>query len=520
MRNLWIFVLSWTALLFTVDVASACPTGVAGVAEPNSTVCAEAADGTLYCHQADAAGDFFIYAGAVPPSTGGCLPTGGTYWFYQVGCYDDGMSVNRGIASERYGGPWLDVTCEPEPVHEPKLCLLATDWVPGNISNLWDVNGGTGAVYNPRPTGLNHVVGIALHPSNTRLYAVTSLGTNPSTNSLYEIDIDTGASTLIGPLGIGGLFEGDLAFGDDGTLYGIMSTKLYTIDTVTGAATVVGNPFGSDYSFLSFNGSGTLYGIDNSSTPGQVPTNLDEINPGSGSVVASQTITELGGYGGMDWYQVGGWMWVADGQDPGSVYAGHRKLFRLNPVSGALTAVGSLGLSHGVTGLAACKPCAVETALDDEETHSSLSNREVLSMAYRVRDELLETSRIGVHYKDTFYNHSLRMVYLMARDKSLRLETTSFLHRMAPGFLDLLDRGGRNERVDNSMVESARRLANRYVEADRSRGGRSLADAIERELQRVDLDRLLNLSFADAWAYLNTLATDGGQAPQRFTQSD
>lgn len=512
MRRPWIAPLVFALSMMLAHQAQACPTAVSGIATPNSTVCAESSTGILYCNTADATGNFAIGGGAVPPSTGGCLPTSGTFFFYQLNCHDDGMSVNRNVSSERYGGSWLDVTCKPKPVHKPQICLLGTDWdwAVGHVTKLWDVNTSTGAVFNPRSTGLGHLIGIAMHPSNTRLYAVTSVGGSPSVNSLYKIDATTGASTFIGSLGLGTLFEGDLAFSDSGTLYGIQGTKLYTIDTNTGAATVVGNPNGSDYSFLSFNGSGTLYGIDNGMTPGFLPTYLDQINPATAAVITSQSLSPyLGGYGGMDWNQIGGYMWVADGQDPGSTYAGNRKLFRLDPVTGTLTAVGPLGLSHGLTGLAACKPCAVETALDADasEPAGNLSHAEVLQMAYRVRDELLRQTRVGKHYIDRFYDHSLRMAYLMVSDRSLRIEAADFLHAMAPGFFDLLDEGGRSEKVSQQMIDSARHLASRLAEADQDGGG-ALARAIDVELQRVDLDRLRGLTFADAWAYLNTLPTD------------
>jgi hypothetical protein len=397
-------------------------------------------------------------------------------------------------------------TPTPAP-HQPKVCLLGIDWewTPGWVAKLWDVSMTTGAVSNPRPTGLGHTLDIAINPSNTQLYAVTTVGGSPVQNALYQVDIATGASTLVGPLGIGTLFEGDLAFSDNGTLYGIFSSKLFTINLTTGAATLVGNPNGSDYSYLSFNGSGTLFGIDNSSTPGQVPTYLDQLNPNTAAVLASQQLTPaLGGYGGMDWYQLGGYMWVADGKDPGSVYAGHRKLFKLDTTTGVLTVVGNLGLSHGLSGLAACKPCAVETALDAEPDGppKDPSLAETLEMAYRVRDELLARTDAGRHYSELFYNHSLRMVYLMGVDSSLRHELADFLQAMTPGFLDLLDRGGKNVKVDGRMIAAARNLADRFAAADE---GGDLAKAIGAELERLSLDRLEGMTFAEAWAYLNSL---------------
>jgi hypothetical protein len=77
-----------------------------------------------------------------------------------------------------------------------------------------------------------------------------SQGASDGGNKLYTIDPNTGATTLIGPLGVGSSALGGLAFASDGTLYatisgdGISSSAaaiLYRLSTSTGAATLVGN---------------------------------------------------------------------------------------------------------------------------------------------------------------------------------------------------------------------------------------------------------------------------------------
>ncbi len=175
--------------------------------------------------------------------------------------------------------------------------------------------------------------------------------------------------------------------------------------------------------------------------------------------------------------------------------------------------MGSLGLSHGLTGLAACKPCAVETALDAEPDGPPRdpSLAETLAMAYRVRDEILAPTQAGRRYSELFYDHSLRMVYLMTVDRSLRLELADFLQAMTPGFLDLLDRGGNHVRVDRRMIAAARSLADRFAAAD---DGGSLARAIAEELGRFSLDRLEGMTFAQAWDFLNSLPI-GAANPRR-----
>ncbi|MGH9798899.1 MAG: hypothetical protein ACRD82_00900, partial [Blastocatellia bacterium] len=91
--------------------ASACPTGISGLSNPNSTVCAKDVNGILWCTKADASGNFNLIGGTVPPSTSsGCLPVFGQFLVYNINCPDNGMMVDRDGPGYK-GGPWLDVSC-------------------------------------------------------------------------------------------------------------------------------------------------------------------------------------------------------------------------------------------------------------------------------------------------------------------------------------------------------------------------------------------------------------------------
>lgn len=97
--------------LATYTTASACPSGISGLSNPNSTVCAKDADGNIWCVNANSSGQFSVTGAIVPPSNvGGCLPTSGKYLVYNISCPDKGMMVDRG-GSGYAGGPWLDVSC-------------------------------------------------------------------------------------------------------------------------------------------------------------------------------------------------------------------------------------------------------------------------------------------------------------------------------------------------------------------------------------------------------------------------
>ncbi len=74
-----------------------------------------------------------------------------------------------------------------------------------------------------------------------------SQGVTDGGNKLYTIDQVTGATTLVGALGVGESAVGGLAFAPDGTLFATLSDQnptaatLYTLDKSTGAASLVGN---------------------------------------------------------------------------------------------------------------------------------------------------------------------------------------------------------------------------------------------------------------------------------------
>ncbi len=101
------------------------------------------------------------------------------------------------------------------------------------------------------------------------LYGVS--GASFTSSSLYTIDSATGASTLIGATGVNHMTSLDY---DDvtGLLYGISNetNSLYTINTTTGAASVLGvlsgGMAGSNAPDMSFDSSGGLYTWSENST--------------------------------------------------------------------------------------------------------------------------------------------------------------------------------------------------------------------------------------------------------------
>ena len=131
---------------------------------------------------------------------------------------------------------------------------------PDGPSTLWAFAPGGTPANSARligPIGFRRVGALDFSPGGT-LFGVGSTGTD---TVLITINTVTGAGTLVGSLGQGDLFVQDIAFRpSDGTLFAFAEGLIFTINTTTGVATSLGNaglgfPFGNS---LAFQGT-TLY---------------------------------------------------------------------------------------------------------------------------------------------------------------------------------------------------------------------------------------------------------------------
>lgn len=144
--------------------------------------------------------------------------------------------------------------------------LYATDGAGGNVSNLYILNPDTGAVVKTvGPVGFA-VTGLAIDPTTGTLYGSTGRQASagqPNPGSLIKIDRTTGKGTLIGDERANTETAADITFTPDGALFGWLedtTDDLVTINTATGAATVVGDSGLDTYgSGIASNSAGVLY---------------------------------------------------------------------------------------------------------------------------------------------------------------------------------------------------------------------------------------------------------------------
>jgi hypothetical protein len=140
---------------------------------------------------------------------------------------------------------------------------------------------------------------------------------------LYTTDSATAATTLIGPLGISPF---DIAFNPSGQLYGIDSgATLYSINPNTAASTFIGG-LGAFINGLDFRSNGVLYGSGNDA--------LYTINTATG------VATLVGSNGGL-YYSAGDLAFASD--DSLYMTTTVNDLVQVNPLTGAATLIGAIG---------------------------------------------------------------------------------------------------------------------------------------------------------------------------------
>ncbi|MDP6467641.1 MAG: Calx-beta domain-containing protein, partial [Pirellulaceae bacterium] len=167
-------------------------------------------------------------------------------------------------------------------------------------------------------------------------------GSDVDSDSLFTIDTTSGNATLVGSSGLPGNDSiSGLTFDNTGTLYGVdgVADKLVTFNTSTGAATVVGSiGFDLHDGGLAFDPISTTFYLSDSNTE-----LLYTVNPTTG---AATSVGSLGfdEVGGLEFETTTGTLYGTDDIT--------NQFLTINTATGAATAVGSLGVDTHRSGLA------------------------------------------------------------------------------------------------------------------------------------------------------------------------
>jgi hypothetical protein len=160
-------------------------------------------------------------------------------------------------------------------------------------------------------------------------YAVDNAGPGSTSSDLYFVNFTAGTFSLIGNVSLSNDFIEGLALSAGGTLYGMDALdNLYTINTTTGAPTLVGDT-NDDIQNIRFVGA-TLYGIEFNEQP-----YLDTINTSNGQLtqVIQATSTLNGAPNSLTFLNSTTAVFVTS----------NNEMYEMNITTGNVTDLGNLG---------------------------------------------------------------------------------------------------------------------------------------------------------------------------------
>jgi M6 family metalloprotease-like protein len=112
------------------------------------------------------------------------------------------------------------------------------------------------------------ITAVTFEPITNDLWATVKGGFGALKDKIYKIDISTGDTTFVGQTGLNNATTNDLAFDENGILYGIKGTgsqvsDLFTIDTNTGEGTIIGSVGLKALTGLAYAETGVVTSVEN-----------------------------------------------------------------------------------------------------------------------------------------------------------------------------------------------------------------------------------------------------------------
>lgn len=274
-------------------------------------------------------------------------------------------------------------------ISEAQALFGSSSKLAANPSSLFTIDATTGFATLVGPTGLGDGVGaIRFDPQTGTMYGI--LGSACTGARLITIDTATGAGTLVGTM-VGGGFDGGtgvtcgggsdaLAFAADGALYAggyvFGATFLLKIDKSTGAV-LESHATPIPLTGLAFDSSGALWASHGNSS---FTFALHTIDPATGAQTSTLPLSEP--------VIVSDLAFAADG----TLYASlpsENKLATVDTATGLVTRIGSFGAAAGrISGLAISSPASRLTSLAPAFLWIGLKNSDDPATAFDLRVEL------------------------------------------------------------------------------------------------------------------------------------
>ncbi len=148
--------------------------------------------------------------------------------------------------------------------------------------------------------------------------------------------------------------------------------------------------------------------------------------------------------------------------------------------------------------------CAASTALVGPFfTANPAAALQTAVTLYRVRDELLSQTSIGLHYLNLYDQHTGSISSLLLRHPDLSTSGAAILQAVTPGLSQLVNDNGDSEIVTAQTVTDAQAYLRSLANQARADGDETLAQTIEQEMERLNWDQLIGMTYTEAWNHIN-----------------
>ncbi|MFN8490821.1 MAG: LamG-like jellyroll fold domain-containing protein [Caldilineaceae bacterium] len=156
-----------------------------------------------------------------------------------------------------------------------------------------------------------------------------------------------------------------------------------------------------------------------------------------------------------------------------------------------------------------CKdPCPALAAVGKtDKAPADTAASSIVDSLRDLRDAVWSKSIAGQHYTGLYYQYSLRMTYLLFKDEALRSDIATLLQNVMPGVRELVSGTDGKTVITPELSKAVVSALTRLSQADVSNSDGQLAKVIEQEMQRVQPERLVGLTFAQAWKQIDATFT-------------
>jgi Zn-dependent metalloprotease len=152
--------------------------------------------------------------------------------------------------------------------------------------------------------------------------------------------------------------------------------------------------------------------------------------------------------------------------------------------------------------------CAATTALADGRIFADVVEAmNVATALYRFRGEVMNASAGGSYLRKLYEQHTGPTSALLLQDDTLRTSAGALLSTMSVGLTHLANGTGNEAIVTRQLLNNSVEFLNELAAQDRAKGDGNLARAIETELSRIDTEKMVGMTYSQAWAYLDAVVT-------------